>query len=99
MVKINYPIESPTPDSPKPYNTEKFSPEDSIARAVKAAGKTLVLVSGGEKEPDDELLGKARRSFAAGATGLIFGRNTWQRPYDQGLQLAKNLREIALNSG
>ena len=39
---------------------------------------------------------KTRRSFAAGAAGLIFGRNTWQRPYDQALLLAKNLREIAL---
>jgi class I fructose-bisphosphate aldolase len=95
VVKINFPTESPSPDSPKPYNTEKFTPEESIARAVHAAGKTLVLVSGGEKEPDTELLEKARRSFAAGATGLIFGRNTWQRPYEQGLQMAKNLREIA----
>ncbi len=96
VVKINFPTVSPSPDSPKPYNTEKFTPEESISRAVKSAGKTLVLVSGGEKEPDSELLEKARRSFTAGATGLIFGRNTWQRPYDQALQLAKNLREIAL---
>ena len=96
VVKINFPTVSPSPGSPKPYDTEKFTPEESISRAVKSAGKTLVLVSGGEKEPDAELLEKARRSFAAGATGLIFGRNTWQRPYDQALQLAKNLREIAL---
>ncbi len=98
VVKINYPTVSPSPTSPKPYDTDKFTPEDSIARAVKSAGKTLVLVSGGEKEPDTELLEKARRSFAAGATGLIFGRNTWQRPFDDGLTLAKNLREIALGS-
>ena len=98
VVKINFPTESPSPASPKPYDTTKFSPEESIGRAVKSAGKTLVLVSGGEKEPDDELLEKARRSFSAGAAGLIFGRNTWQRPYDQALKLAKNLREIALSS-
>ncbi len=98
VVKINFPLVSPSPDSPKPYDTEKFTPEESISRAVKAAGKTLVLVSGGEKEPDSELLEKARRSFAAGATGLIFGRNTWQRPYAEGLTLAKNLRDIALSS-
>lgn len=98
VVKINYPTQSPSPGSPRPYDTQKFSPEESIARAVKAAGKTFVLISGGEKESDEELLAKARRSFAAGAAGLIFGRNTWQRPYDQGLLLAKNLREIALGS-
>jgi class I fructose-bisphosphate aldolase len=98
VVKINFPTESPSEGSPKPYDTEKFTPEESITRAVKAAGKTLVLVSGGEKEPDEELLEKSRRSFAAGATGLIFGRNTWQRPYADGLKLAKSLREIALSS-
>ena len=58
VVKINFPTESPSPGSPKPYDTTKFSPEESIGRAVKSAGKTLVLVSGGEKEPDDELLEK-----------------------------------------
>ena len=28
---------------------------------------------------------KARRSMEAGATGLIFGRNVWQRDYDASL--------------
>jgi len=96
IVKINFPTVSPSPGSPKPYDTLAFTPEESIARIVKSAGKTLVLVSGGEKEPDDQLLQKARLSFDAGATGLIFGRNTWQRPYHDALALMKNLREIAL---
>ncbi len=96
VVKINFPTESPTPASPKPYDTQKFSPEEGIARIVKSAGKTLVLVSGGEKEPDDELIRKAQQSFEAGATGLIFGRNTWQRPYDDALKLMGALREMAL---
>lgn len=96
VVKINFPTDSPTPGSPKPYDTMKFSPQEAIDRVVKSAGKTLVLISGGEKEPDAELLEKARHSFAAGATGLIFGRNTWQRPYDEALKLMGELREIAL---
>ena len=75
-----------------------FSPEEGIARVIKSAGKTLVLISGGEKEPDDELLLKARQSFAAGATGLIFGRNTWQRPYEDALTLMRNLSQIAKES-
>lgn len=98
VVKVNFPMQSPTPNSPKPYDTKAFSPQESIDRIVKSAGKTLVLISGGEKEPDDELLEKARHSFAAGASGLIFGRNTWQRPYDDALALMHNLREIALKS-
>ena len=98
VVKINFPTESPTPASPKPYDTMKFSPQEAIDRVVKSAGKTLVLISGGEKEPDGELLEKARHSFAAGATGLIFGRNTWQRPYQDALKLMGELREIALKA-
>jgi len=98
VVKINFPLVSPSPGSPKPYDTQKFSPEEGVARVVASAGKTLVLISGGEKEPDNELLEKARRSFAAGATGLIFGRNTWQRPYDEALKLMRELREIALGA-
>ncbi len=96
VVKINFPTHSPTPASPKPYDTLAFSPQEAINRVVKTAGKTLVLISGGEKEPDDELLEKARHSFAAGATGLIFGRNTWQRPYQDALKLMGELRGIAL---
>lgn len=95
VVKINFPTQSPTPGSPKPYDTMAFTPKEGIARVVKSAGKTLVLVSGGEKESDDQLYEKARLSFAAGATGLIFGRNTWQRPYKDALTLMRTLRGIA----
>jgi len=98
VVKINFPTHSPTPASPKPYDTTAFTPEEGIDRVVKSVGKTLVLISGGEKEPDDALLLKARQSFAAGATGLIFGRNTWQRPYADALTLMRNLRQIALEA-
>ena len=30
----------------------------------------------------------------AGATGLIFGRNIWQRPYDQAIQIGNQFHEI-----
>ena len=98
VVKVNFPTLSPSPGSPKPYDTQKFSPEEGVARVIASAGKTLVLISGGEKEPDQELLEKARLSFEAGAAGLIFGRNTWQRPYDEALTLMHKLRDIALKA-
>jgi class I fructose-bisphosphate aldolase len=40
------------------------------------------------------MLEKARQSMEAGATGLIFGRNVWQRPHDESLRLVERLREI-----
>ena len=98
VVKVNFPTLSPSNGSPKPYDTQKFNPEEGVARVIASAGKTLVLISGGEKEPDQELLEKARLSFEAGAAGLIFGRNTWQRPYDDALKLMRELRDIALKA-
>jgi len=40
------------------------------------------------------MLEKARESMDAGATGLIFGRNVWQREHDTSLKFVTALREI-----
>jgi hypothetical protein len=40
------------------------------------------------------MLEKARRSMDAGATGLIFGRNVWQRDHDEPLAFVARLQEI-----
>ena len=40
------------------------------------------------------MLDKARESMEAGATGLIFGRNVWQRPRAESLRFAAALNEI-----
>jgi class I fructose-bisphosphate aldolase len=32
--------------------------------------------------------------MSAGATGLVFGRNVWQRDHDESLRLVDRLREI-----
>ena len=40
------------------------------------------------------MLEKARQSMEAGATGLIFGRNIFQRSHDDSLRLVAQLREI-----
>jgi class I fructose-bisphosphate aldolase len=40
------------------------------------------------------MLEKAQESMEAGATGLIFGRNVWQRDHDESLRLVTQLRDI-----
>ena len=40
------------------------------------------------------MIEKARMSMEAGATGLIFGRNVWQRDHDESLRFVARLREI-----
>lgn len=99
VVKVNYPkVDAPgIENSPKPYNTLKLTEDESIRRVVKAAGKTLVIFSGGSKVGDDDLLQKVRQGMNAGAAGLIFGRNMWQRPMDEAVSISTRVTEILQN--
>jgi len=95
IVKLNYPVPSEKDaDSPPPYNALHLSADAAFRKVVESAGRALVLVSGGEKVADPELLHKVRASLEAGATGIIFGRNLWQRPRDEALRLTHELHAI-----
>ena len=95
VVKVNYPVHSEKDaESPAPYSTLNLTPEAAFHKVVRSAGRALVLVSGGEKIGDSELLEKVRSSMDAGATGIIFGRNLWQRPRDDALRLTRELHAI-----
>jgi fructose-bisphosphate aldolase, class I len=95
IVKVNYPVASAKDaDSPPPYNTLHLSPTDAFRKVVESAGRALVLVSGGEKVGDVDLLTKVRSSMDSGATGIIFGRNLWQRPRAEALSLTRELHAI-----
>jgi|SRR5579871_1675744 len=95
VVKVNYPVASEKDQqSPPPYNTLKLGPDAAFRKVVESAGRSLVLVSGGEKVDDAELLRKVRSSMDAGATGIIFGRNLWQRPRADALALTRELHAI-----
>ncbi|PIZ40504.1 hypothetical protein COV28_02020 [candidate division WWE3 bacterium CG10_big_fil_rev_8_21_14_0_10_48_23] len=51
----------------------------SFAKAVSAAGRTKVVLSGGEKtEKEDEFLQTLKDVMAAGAIGVAVGRNVWK---------------------
>ncbi len=95
VVKVNYPVASAKDaESPAPYPSLALSPFEAFRKVVESAGRALVLVSGGEKVADPELLAKVRSSLDAGATGIIFGRNLWQRPRADALRLTKELHGI-----
>ncbi|MCI4358644.1 MAG: fructose-bisphosphate aldolase [Thermoplasmata archaeon] len=95
IVKLNYPVRSDKDrESPAPYNTLELSAGEAFRKVVESAGRALVLVSGGEKVEDGELLSKVRMSMDAGATGIIFGRNMWQRPKAEALQMTRELHAI-----
>jgi class I fructose-bisphosphate aldolase len=77
----------------EPYLGE-FSSQQAIDAVVASAGRTLLLVSGGERAGDEAMLNKARQATEAGATGLIFGRNVWQRGHSESLHFVTQLRDI-----
>jgi class I fructose-bisphosphate aldolase len=93
VVKLNAPKLGNLPGLPKPYNTLVADEAAALERVVQSAGRTLVLFSGGSKLGDDDLLRKAHLCMAAGATGLIFGRNLWQRPWDEALAMTRRMRK------
>jgi len=95
IVKVNFPVPSEKDaDSPPPYNALKLTAAEAFRRVVHSAGRCLVLVSGGEKMGDTELLAKVRASMDDGATGIIFGRNMWQRPRAEALRMTRELHAI-----
>jgi class I fructose-bisphosphate aldolase len=99
LAKVNLPMPpnggSYDPKSPfKVYNTFKdISEEDALRMVIQSAGRTGVLLSGGSKLSDEDLFQKVRLSLEAGIDGLIFGRNMWQRKYDDALKLSREIIE------
>ncbi len=95
VVKVNYPVPSEKDkESPAPYNALSLSAEAAFRKVVQSAGRALVLVSGGERVGDAELLTKVRASMGAGATGIIFGRNLWQRPLGEALSITRKIHAV-----
>src|SRR5437763_1788464 len=79
---------------PKPYDTLQLSDLDGLRKVVKSAGRSLVLVSGGSKISDEDMIHKAQMAMEAGCVGLIFGRNMWQRDWDDALLVAGRMHEL-----
>lgn len=93
IVKVNFPHPDKRDGVKHEYEAE-FTNQQAIDAVVRSANRTLVLVSGGEKAGDEAMLEKARQSMEAGATGLIFGRNVWQREHDESLRFVDQLKAI-----
>ena len=93
VVKLNFPDPTATEGVPKAYAAE-VGEQDAVNAVVRSAARTPVLLSGGEKGGDEEVLDKARMAMEAGALGVIFGRNVWQRQRDESLRFVDRLREL-----
>ena len=96
IVKLNFPKvdEARRNLYPKPYNELRWTQQQMVEKVVASAGKTLVLISGGAKKQDTELLQEVKICFDAGVTGLIFGRNMWQRKFEDALKLTAKIHKM-----
>jgi class I fructose-bisphosphate aldolase len=97
VIKLNVPVfDEKSKSSPKPYNEMVLEYRAAVEKVVRSAGQAFVLFSGGSKIGDADLLEKARLVMEAGATGLIFGRNMWQREMADALRLTAEIKRIIL---
>ncbi len=100
IVKLNIPKHGEKDaEQPGEYAGMEFDYGEGARRVVQSAGRCMVLFSGGSKLGDEDLLHKARTAMEAGATGLIFGRNMWQRPYDEALAATTDVMNVLREFG
>jgi len=73
--------------------------KDRIAHVMQCCfnNKRLVVFSGGEAKSTDGLLDEIRQIRDGGGTGSIVGRNSFQRPKDEALQLLDAIIKIYKN--
>ncbi len=95
IIKLNVPKKgAKDSEQPKQYASLEWDEAEGVRRVVDSAGRSMVLFSGGSKLGDEDLMNKARLAMENGATGLIFGRNMWQRPMDEALAVTSRVKEM-----
>ncbi|MFW5746814.1 MAG: class I fructose-bisphosphate aldolase [Nanoarchaeota archaeon] len=92
IIKVNFP-EGVNQYCPEPYRNMEVDFRKEMQMIMRAAGHSLVIFAGGSKSDDSELLEKLQIAMEEGGAGVIFGRNMWQRPFDEGLKFAGEVRE------
>lgn len=96
LIKVNYPL----PDFPadtiwKDYEKQDWqNPVERIRHVVQSAGGVPVLMSGGSRIREEELLGRMEAALQAGIAGFIVGRNFFQRPLEEASKLAEKIHAL-----
>jgi fructose-bisphosphate aldolase, class I len=99
VVKLNFPkFSDKDGDSPAPYNEMDVSAEEAVRQIVESAGRSLVVLSGGSRTDDETVLNYTRTIMQAGGTGVIFGRNVWQREWNEALEIIEGIKETLLSN-
>jgi class I fructose-bisphosphate aldolase len=65
---------------------------EDLKWAVKSAGKTKIVIAGGIKKEEKELLNQVKEIMNAGCIGLAIGRNVWQNK--KPLEITRKISKI-----
>src|SRR3989440_2347302 len=78
------------------YNIPIKSLADRVRHVVQSSfnGRRIVIFSGGEAKSTEEILAEVRGLRDGGAFGSIMGRNSFQRPHDEGLKLLRDVMDV-----
>lgn len=100
VVKLNMPVINPDKDrdAQPPYDEMEVTADEAMRQCVESAGRSLVVLSGGSKVDDETVLDHTRSIMEAGGSGVIFGRNVWQREWDDALEIIGKIKETLLAS-
>jgi class I fructose-bisphosphate aldolase len=98
IVKLNMPQIDPAKDkdAPAPYDEMQVDQQEAIRQCVESAGRALVVLSGGSKADDETVLRNTREVMEAGGSGVIFGRNVWQREHGEAIAIVDQIKESLL---
>ena len=100
IIKVKPPTEHLELAAAKPvYERQKIdisTPAARIKHVVQSAfnGKRIVVFSGGEAKDLDGVLNEVRAVYAGGGNGSIIGRNTFQRPKPEALDMLGRIIKI-----
>jgi class I fructose-bisphosphate aldolase len=103
IIKVKPPTDFLELDAAKKvYEQQKIDVSSAAARykhVVQSCfnGKRIVVFSGGEAKDTDSILTEARAIRDGGGNGSIIGRNTFQRPRKEALDLLEKLIQVYQN--
>ncbi len=100
IIKVKPPTEHiEQADAKKVYESEKI-PVSTLSERIKHVvqssfdGRRIVIFSGGEAKSTPDLLKEVKELAKGGAFGSIMGRNAFQRPEKEAIELLHNVMDI-----
>jgi class I fructose-bisphosphate aldolase len=100
IIKVKFPTDHLELEAAKKVYLEQkidiSSPEARIRHVVQSCfnGKRIVVFSGGEAKSLDDVYNEVRAVYAGGGNGSIIGRNTFQRPKAEALDMLNRIIKI-----